>query len=147
MTNAAERALTQATLYTDEFEYTLIHLPPGAITPAAAVFAAISDPFGALIADKDEVTLLLAHDDWDAYKHRLPDHSTTGPYRLITFDLELDPDLIGFMALIARILAEANASILAFSAYARDHIFVQADQFRAAWDALETARRDLAETR
>ncbi|MBN1564387.1 MAG: ACT domain-containing protein [Anaerolineae bacterium] len=138
----AEQALTQSTLYTDEVDYTLIHLPPGAITPAAVVFAAISDPFGALIADKDEVTLLLAQDDWEAYKHRLPDHTTTGPYRLITFDLELEPDLIGFMALIARILAEANVSILAFSAYARDHIFVQSNQFQTAWDALTTAQRE-----
>ena len=142
--DAATQALTQATLYTDDFTYTLIHLPPGAITPAAIIFAEISDPFGALIADKDEVTLLLAEDDWKAYNRRLPDHTTTGPYRLITFDLELDPDLIGFMALIARILAEAGVPILAFSAYARDHIFVQADQFQTAWDALEAARREWA---
>jgi hypothetical protein len=139
----AAQALAQASLYTDEFDYTLIHLPPTAITPAAVVFAEISDPFGALIADKDEVTLLLAEDDWNAYRHRLPDHATTGPYRLITFDLELDPDLIGFMALVTRILAEAGVSILAFSTYARDHIFVQASDFQAAWDVLEAAQAEL----
>jgi hypothetical protein len=139
----ATQALIQCKLYTDEFDYILIHLPPAAIMAAAVVLAEISEPFGALIADKDEVTLLLAQDDWNAYKHRLPDHVTTGPYRLITFDLELDPDLIGFMALVARILAEAGVSILAFSAYARDHIFVHSDHFQTAWDALTAAQRDL----
>jgi hypothetical protein len=139
----AAQALAQTTLYSDGFDYTLIHLPAAAITPAAVVFAEIGDPFGALIADKDEVTLLLAQDDWNAYRHRLPDHATTGPYRLITFDLALDPDLIGFMALVTRILAEAGVSILAFSAYARDHIFVQAPHFQAAWDALKAAQAEL----
>ena len=139
MPTAAE-IFAQATLYTDDYAYTLIHLPPTAITPAAAVLAEIGESFSALIADKDEVTLLLAQDDWSAYQHRLPDHETMGPYRLITFDLELDPDLIGFMAYICTILAEAGVSVLPYSAYARDHIFVQAGDFESAWNALKTAQ-------
>lgn len=141
MSTAAE-IFTQAILYTDDFAYTLIHLPPTAITPAAAVLAEIGESFSALIVDKDEVTLLLAEDDWDAYQRRLPDHTTMGPYRLITFDLELDPDLIGFMAYICTILAQVNVSVLPFSAYARDHFFVQAGDFETAWNALQAAQQN-----
>ena len=90
----ATQAFTQAALYTDDLEYTLIHLPAPAIMPAAVVLAEIGEVFSALIADKDEVTLLLAQDDWNANKKRLPDHKTSGPYRLITFDLELDRYLV-----------------------------------------------------
>ncbi len=137
--NAAE-AFARATLYTDGTLYRLIHLPPRAITAGAGVLAEIGTPFSALIADKDEVTLLLPQVEWAMFSDRLPDHRAAGEYRLITFDLPLDLDLIGFMALVSRILADAGVSILALSAFERDHILVPAAQFQAAWDALHAAQ-------
>ena len=57
MAQTVEQALQQAKLYTDDTLYSLIHLPPNGIMAAAGVLAQIGEPFGALIADKDEVTL------------------------------------------------------------------------------------------
>jgi hypothetical protein len=134
------QAFSQAALYTDGIEYRLVHLPPTDLPAAGALLAEIGSPFCALIADKDEITLLLAQPIWERVAARFPDHRVAAPYRLITFDLPLDFELVGFMALVSAILAEARVSILAISAFERDHIFVPAASFQTAWDALKTAQ-------
>jgi hypothetical protein len=139
MLTAAE-AFAQAALYTDQTRYCLVHLPARAITAGAGVLAEIGRPFSALVVDKDEVTLVLPQDDWDEFAARLPDYREVRDYRLITFDLPLDLQIVGFMALVSRILAEAEISILALGAFERDHILVSADKFQAAWDGLRAAQ-------
>jgi hypothetical protein len=142
--NPAQYAFSHAALYTDAVEYQLIHLPLSALTTGANLLAEIALPFCALIADKDEVTLLLPRAAWEKAASRFPDHRVADfPYRLITFDLSLNLDLIGFMALVSAILAEARVSILALSAFERDHIFVPAAHFSTAWDALKAAQTRL----
>ena len=136
----AKQAFAQTPLYTDEARYLLIQLPPRAIMAAAGVLAEIGTPFSALIADKDEVTLVLPQQDWEFFAARLPDHRIGGEYRLITFDLPLGLDMIGFMALISRVLAEAGIPLMAFSAFARDHLLISVDHFDAAWTALKNAQ-------
>ncbi len=140
MSSAAE-IFAQTPLYTDHKLYRLIQGHPRAITAAAGILAEIGDPFSALIVDKDEVTLLLPDEEWQMFAHRLPDHQSGGVYRLITFDQVLEPDLVGFMAVITQVLADAQVSILALSAFARDHLLVSDAQFGAAWTALTRASR------
>ncbi|MBN2302874.1 MAG: ACT domain-containing protein [Anaerolineae bacterium] len=142
--DTAAAVFCRATLYSDDALYILAHLPPQAITAAAGVLAEIGTPFSALIADKDEITLLLPQEYWDEFAGRLPDHRASGDYRLITFDLPLEPDLIGFLVLVSQILADAGVSILALSSFERDHILVSAAQFQTAWDALRAAQTGLA---
>lgn len=141
--DAASRAFAQAILYTDDMLYVLVHLPPQAITAGAGVLAEIGQPFGALLVDKDEVTLVIPQEHWDDFAGRLPEHRLVRDYRLITFDLPLDMDLVGFMALVSRVLAEAGVSFLALSAFQRDHILVPADRCQDAWNALIAAQTDL----
>ena len=138
MAQTVEQALQQAKLYTDDVLYSLIHLPPNGIVAAASVIAEISEPFSALIADKDEVTLVIPADAVPDFERRLRDqHIAETSYRLITFDLELEPTLTGFMARVAAVLAEAHVPILAFAAFSRDHLLVPVDHFTAAWNALK----------
>ncbi|MBN1285356.1 MAG: ACT domain-containing protein [Anaerolineae bacterium] len=136
------QALAEAALYTDGQEYTVIHLPLAAITAAAGVLAEIGEAFSVVIADKDEVTLILAREIWDDFKQaRLPERQVAPePFRLVTFDLPLTMDLVGFMAAVSGALAEAGVPLLAFSAYARDHLLVPAAQFDTAWAALKTLK-------
>lgn len=138
--DAAGHAFSEAKLYTDGVLYTLIHLPAGAIMAAAGVLAEIGTPFCTLIADKDEVTLVLPSVEWEMFSHRLPDARPADQFRLITFDLPLDHGLVGFMALVSRLLAESGVPIMAFSAFERDHILVAAAQFDRAWQVLQNAQ-------
>ncbi len=138
MAQTAAQALQQGKFITDDTLYSLIHLPPNAITAAAGVLAQLSEPFSTLIVDKDEVTLIIPADAVEDFAARLLDHRLGDTdYRLITFDLELEPTLTGFMAAIAAALAQAGVPILPLSAFSRDHLLVPADGFDAAWQALQ----------
>ena len=115
MTQSASSVLALADLYTDNTEYTIIRLPPKAITMAAAIVAEIGEPLLALIADKDEVTLVIPAEAVEDFQKRLSDFpQSPKPYRLITFNIELDFDLVGFMALVSTALAAAQAASLGF---------------------------------
>lgn len=138
--NAAQ-AFSKATLYTDQTIYVLLHLPAPAITVAAGLLAEIGTPFSALIVDKDEVTLVLPRADWEDFASRISDVRSGPDYRLITFDIPMDLEIVGFMALISDILAQANIPIMAFSSFERDHLLIPADRFQAAWDALHAAQQ------
>ncbi len=139
-----DQALRQATLYTDDVLYRLIHLPTNEIMAGASVLAEIGEPFAALICDKDEVTLIIPADTVADFERRLRDQRVSeSAYRLISFDLELEPTLTGFMARVSAALAAAQVPILPLSAFSRDHVLVPADQFAAAWDALEKLRHSV----
>ncbi len=140
MTNDAQKVLAQCKLYTDDIIYTVVKLPPSALWAGAGVLAEIGMPFSAFIADKDEVSLVMPLEAWQAYTNRLPGASQHGRYRLITFDLELDFELIGFMALIAEIMRDIEIPILALSAFSRDHLLIPDDRFQKAWDALASQK-------
>lgn len=141
----AESILAACTLTTDDTPYRIIHLPAAAITPAAGVLAEIGTAFSTLVADKDEVTLILPDAEWQTFAGRLIDAQNGGLYRLITFDQPLEPDLVGFMALVSRVLAAAGISLLAISAFERDHILVPDGQLAPALDALRAEQQRLAQ--
>lgn len=142
MVQTVQQALRQAEFYTDNQPYVFVQLPVGAVMAAAGVVAEVSEPFCALIVDKDEVSLLLPAEAYEDFSKRLPG-STLSPisYRLITIDIPLEPDLVGFMAHVSQALAAANVSILTFAAFSRDHFFVPAKQFESAVAALKELQR------
>lgn len=141
MSQSLSEALSQFTLSSDEEQYAIIHLPANAITIAAALIAEISMPFSALLADKDEVTLVLSIDDYEEYKHRLRDHRIGDTfYKLITFDLVLEHTLVGFLSEVSRILATASIPIMAFSSFERDHILVPVQHYELAIQSLNAFR-------
>jgi hypothetical protein len=78
-----------------------------------------------IFSDKFEVTLLLDETDFGTIRHAVRDAKWEGNFRLLTFDVELDFTVVGFLAEIARILAEAGISIVALSAFSRDHLLIK----------------------
>lgn len=81
-----------------------------------------------ILSDKYEVTMMLDDTDYGTCRHALRDAKTSGNFRLVTFDVVMDFTVVGFMAFVSRVLAEAGISIMALSAFSRDHILVsQAD--------------------
>jgi hypothetical protein len=89
-----------------------------------------------LLRDKHEVTLLLDEVDWRTMRYAARDAKVEGGFRLITLDIELGWDVIGFLALVTSILANANVSVGAFSAFSRDHLLIKQDDLAPALLAL-----------
>lgn len=139
MRTAAE-IFSNTQLYSDGVIYTMVTLPPNGIIAAAALLAEIREPFMACVVDKDETTLVIPMMAWEDFSSRLPGARQNGEFRLITFDVELDFNVIGFIAHISTVLANASISLMPLAAFARDHILVPAEEFDTAWNALETAK-------
>jgi len=138
MNQEVQQALRQAQLYSDGVDYLIIKLPPRAITVAAGIIAEIGEAFCALIVDKDEVSLIIPAEAVGDFANRLKEHKASPmSYRLITFDLELDFALFGFMAVVSTDLAKAEVPILPIAAFSRDHILVPFSQFDIALQVLQ----------
>ena len=128
--------LAQTRLYTDDREYVIVNIPLEQRDAGAALFAKRATAFSAAVIDKDQLTLVLAADVWDEVKGSVEAVQETPGYRLITFDLPLELGLVGYLATLAQVLAEAGVSIFATSAYQRDHLLVMQSDFDHAWRAL-----------
>lgn len=141
MAQTVQDALKAAKLYTDEQDYLMITLPPRAITAAAGIIAEIGEPFCTVIADKDEVTLIIPADALKDFERRIPGYKASEPYRLLTFDVELEPTLTGFMAVISRALADAGIPIIPLGAFTRDHLLVPSQHVDRAIETLKALQK------
>ncbi len=95
----------------------------------------MTSPF-MLFKDKWEVTLVLDDIDFGTIRHVVRDAKIERNFRLLSFDVELEFDVVGFMAQIAKILADAGISILPISSFSRDHVLIRQDDLANALKAL-----------
>lgn len=96
-----------------------------------------------IFKDKFEITLLLDEIDFGKIKNDLLNAKIESGFRMLTFGIELDFTVIGFLAEITRILAEAEISIIALSAFSRDHILVKQENLAKALKILGECVEDL----
>jgi hypothetical protein len=95
----------------------------------------MSAPF-MIFKDRFEITLLLDEIDFGTIRHAVREGKTESGFRLLTFDIELDFSIVGFMAEISRILAEAKISLIPVSAFSRDHLLIKQSDLSNALKAL-----------
>ena len=89
-----------------------------------------------LLADKYETTMLLDAVDWQTMRHAARDAKIESNFRLLTFSIELDWSVVGFLAFVANVLAEANVSVGAVSAFSRDHLLIKQEDLPRALNIL-----------
>ena len=85
-----------------------------------------------LLRDPVEVTLLLEDEDWRAMRHAARDARVEGGFRLVTLDIELAWNVVGFLARVTEILAGAGISVGALSAFSRDHLLIKQEDLGKA---------------
>lgn len=91
----------------------------------------MTSPF-LILMDAYEVTMMLDETDLRTMRHALRDARIERGFRMLSFDTALDFELVGFIAIVARILAEADVPIIPLSGYSRDHVLIkQGDLSRA----------------
>ncbi len=89
-----------------------------------------------LLRDACEVTLLLEEADWQTMRHAARDAQVEGDFRLVTLDIELPWNVVGYLAHVTKIIAEAGISVGALSAFSRDHLLIKQDDLGQALRAL-----------
>jgi hypothetical protein len=103
---------------------------------ALFLFSRLGAPFSAAVVDKDEITLLLPWESWRQVRDEVEVYDEARGYRLITFDTPTDLGLVGFIATLSELLAEAGISIYSISAFTHDHILVQEEDLVRAVNLL-----------
>jgi hypothetical protein len=78
-----------------------------------------------IFRDAKEVTLLTEEDDWLHMRHALRDAKVERNFRLITMDVELPWNVVGYFARVAEILAQAGIPLGALSSFSRDHLLIK----------------------
>ncbi len=91
----------------------------------------LSDKIFAIIKDQQEVTVV-AKEGFVSQPI-----AVEGFFKRITFDVALPYDLIGFVAYVSTLLANGNVSILVYSAFSTDHLFVKEEDLGRTVKILE----------
>lgn len=96
------------------------------------------DGMFAVIDDGNEITLI-APDTRSTHEKLLAKHvlAMDNEWRLITFDMKLPFELVGFISGIASALAAANISIFVISSFSTDHLMVKQDKLMQSLKILE----------
>lgn len=89
-----------------------------------------------IFMDRHEVTLMLDDVDFETIRHAIRGAKIERGFRLLTFDIMMDFSVVGFLATVSSVLAEAGISIIALSAFSRDHLLVKQTDLAAALKAL-----------
>ena len=131
--------LAQARWQARPERFVLAGLQPNERMLALRLLASITAPFVQLIAEPGILTLLVPHGDWRSLKPAFPRARVQAPFRVISFDLDLPDDLVGFLAVASRALADAGVPILAICGYSKDHILVREEHLERALAALGSA--------
>jgi hypothetical protein len=95
---------------------------------ADAVFMVLRDPF--------EVTLVVEEEDWRAMRHAAREARAEPGFRLVTLDVELPWDVVGYLARVTEILAAEGIPVGALSAFSRDHLLIKQSDLGRALRAL-----------
>ncbi len=131
-----EQIFPHTRLYTDDIRYDIVHFPLNERKKALQLLDSGQSAFSTFIQDKDEITVVVP----SAILTKLSDSpqgiDVSAGWRLITFDIILEHDVIGFLAAISKCLAGVGVSIFALSAYERDHLLIPAGSFDTAWRTL-----------
>ena len=96
-----------------------------------------------IFKDRWEVTLLLDEVDFETMRVGLREAKIQKGFRLLSFDIELDFSVVGFLAFVSNKLAENNISIVAVSAFSRDHFLVKQEDLAKALKILGEFVEDL----
>lgn len=89
-----------------------------------------------IFRDNREVTLVFDERDALPIEQSVEGARVERNYRLLSFDAGLDFDVVGYMARVAAILADAGISILPLASYSRDHVLVRQEDLAKALKAL-----------
>lgn len=136
MNNEAQALWAQTRLQLWPENYRLLSLPREQLRSATAAVARSSHHFAALVLERDEVSLTLCEQVWQSVAAQLQCRSVAGPYRVITFDLNLDLAVTGYLALAAARLAEAKIAIVPQCAYLKDHLLIKTEEAARAEEVL-----------
>jgi hypothetical protein len=141
------QAIAQTRLTTDGCPYIFLRFPLAQSARVTYWLSAANNSFVGLLRDDHELSLMVEQALWKSAPRELVEVAASSPvYRRVTFDVLLDFDLVGYLDVITRVLAANTIPVLAFSAFSKDHIFIQQADFDRTWRILQATIHSFRET-
>ena len=132
----ARAVWARTTLHLWPEKYVLVSLPVAALGDGAGLVSGASG-FASLVLERDEVSVTVPEALWRESTLRPQALAEAGPYRALTFDVNIDLGVVGYLAPAAARLAEAGVSIVPQCAYSKDHLLVREADLERAREVLE----------
>ena len=97
--------------------------------------------FFSITYEKDGITLTINEKNWNKIKVNFKKCKVGKNYRIITLDIKLNPNVVGYLAAISKILADNNISIIAISTYQKDHLMIKNKDTKKALKVLKKLKK------
>jgi hypothetical protein len=117
--------------------YLLVSLPTEMLTGVTATLESSAGRFAGLVIERDEIALTVDEQLWLLSPIRPKALAESGPYRVITCDVKVDLDVVGYLAPAAVALAKAGISIVPQCGYLKDHLLVAEKDLEKALQTLQ----------
>lgn len=85
----------------------------------------------------DELSIVLAEDEWAHVRSKFPSAKEETGYRLITLDAALDWQVTGYLAAVTAAMAEEGIPVGVLSSFHHDHLLVRGDRLENTVAALQ----------
>ena len=95
-----------------------------------------------IIFDNHEISVIVADENWQEVREKMPFRQEYGPLRGITFDVPLDIEVSGYLRPAIDRLADAGISVVPQCALIYDHIFVSVKDAQQGIDILKKLQHD-----
>lgn len=125
-----EQLLAETQLVVHPERVSVVGLDVDARQAAAAL--AGSEGLISLVFLPKEVTLIVTDEFWRQVGHRFSQAHVEEDFRLLTLDITLPWNVVGYLAQITASLAEAGISVGVISSFASDHLLIHETKFPAA---------------
>ena len=96
-----------------------------------------------ILRDSREVTLLLEESDFHRIRHLVRDARIERGFRLVTLNIELPWNVVGYIARVTEILAASGIPVGALSSFSRDHLLIKQDDLGTALRVLGEQVKEL----
>ena len=117
--------------------YWLVSLPQAALTNAVTAIATSLARFAAIVLEQDEISLTVCEVVWQEFAEQIEYNGAAGPYRVITFVLNVDLGTSGYLLPAAARLAEAGIAIVPQCAYLKDHLVIKEEDTAQAIEIIK----------
>ena len=105
-----------------------------ALRPSSGQAKLVEGAF-AVIQDKNETTVVIEQSRVGEHQNDILEASND--WNIITFDMLLSLNMVGFIAHVTSALAKEGVDVLTFSAYSTEHVLVQSNDLAKALGVLE----------
>lgn len=128
--------LAATVLRVDPRAFTIASVPTVYESSVRVAVADVHAPFFVQVMAK-ELSLILADDEWTRVRTRFTGAKEEPGYRLITLEVKLDWDVTGYLAAVAKALADDQIPVGVLSSFHHDHLLVRVDLMHRALAALQ----------